>query len=223
MLRKLTTIAAVSALSVVFTIGQAQAAMKLRLTDGATAASVTSLDGDADGVIIFGGPLGNWGINATIGSSKDAIGSATDPQMRILSFNAQNSAAGDTLTIELTDTDFNAGGLNVLVPLLGSINGTDVHELRYRAWVDDGNGEFAKTTALGDTGAFFDTNTHAFSNVPTLDGTYSLTMEIIVTHSNRLLETNFDAGLGAVPEPGSLALLGLGLGLLGVSVRRRRT
>ena len=74
----------------------------------------------------------------------------------------------------------------------------------------------------GDTGEFFSTDTKTFQNSLGLSGAYSLTMLVTIKHDTKDLETSFDAALTRVPEPGTLALLGLGLGLVGVSVRRRQ-
>ncbi len=172
------------------------------------------------------GGLGNFNVVFTGGSSYPALGAQNHPQLDLSSLNVTSlNSGGGTLDIALTQTGFNTsavpgitgfrswfgGGTNGSVDftfLLGTDNDTD--------WTDD-------TTMASWTGL----SSHPFSGsdsffpttMPT--GDYSLTILARITHDAGDA-TSFNAAVEPVPEPGTIALLGVGLaGLVGVGVRRR--
>lgn len=220
-LRTLGVTATVLAVSLA-SLDQAQAVPILRLSSGADVIEVTDNSADdasaIEGVVAFVGGLDGWLISVTTGLSKPAIGSETDPELDLSSVSVSSAVSG-MLVIELTDTDYLGGPL-----MRGSaaIGGTTEGSVSFQTYYGDDNDPFARSNLLTDLGAF---TSWAFSDtagsVLSVDGTYSLTSVVTITHRDAWQTTSFDAAL-KVPEPGSLALLGAGLLVLG-GVRGRRT
>ena len=208
------------ALSIPMTAG---AAMRLTLSDGST--TVTVVDGGANdsnpavGAITYVGTVGtNWTTNVTTGLSKP--NQIVPELMDLNSVNATSLGAG-SLTVMLTDTDFDLGTFDGL--LVAAIGGTVAAggSIDYDAWADAGNAEFGMTTSIlsgshsSPPTAFADSGAAAFSAT----GLFSATLQTVLTHT-RVGTSSYDFAL-RVPEPGTLALLGLGLAGLGFGVRRK--
>ena len=160
----------------------------LRLTDVGTGDTETILG--VGGQVNFNDDLGDWGLNISVGLSKNVSGTATDPELRLTSFSLQSEDNPSTLIIELSDTDFVGTGP---IPFLGSVNGASVVELEYQAYASLTNTHFIQGPMIGDTGLIVDNNTHAFSNTLNLAGPYSLTMVFTVDHTDFNQITQFDA------------------------------
>jgi hypothetical protein len=208
----------------------AEAAFKLRLSTagGASAIIVDQGAGDnantavGEGVISFSGDVGNFTLNFTVGSSKPQIGSASLPQMNLISFNATTSGAPDILTIELTDTDFigplPSANFNTVV------NGTRIPgSLSFAAYLDSTNTEFGTGTEIASFGPLGSGAASAgATTLVTTSAPYSLTMIATVDHLTKGIRdtTTFDANI-SVPEPKMLTLFGIGLLGIGLLARRR--
>jgi hypothetical protein len=210
----------------------ANAAFKIRLSDGITTKTVTDdvmgpsgdFAPDDPGFIIFLGGVGNFNINIATGKSKPFLGSASSPIFGI-DINANSRSGGGTLTIEITDTGFGPS-LNPL-PFLMGMDTPDAASgsVSYQAWVDLTNAEFGTgqlIAAIGPTTAGTAFDLSALGSVPT-DGAYSVTAKFTIVHSAAANQsTDFDAHLTAVPEPASLGMWGLiGLVCAGGAMYRR--
>lgn len=203
--------------------GVVQAAPMLRISDGST--TVTVADGSSDtcgdtrselGVVGLSCSIGSWWLNLVIGIGHDVLGD----QIHLTSLNASSSSGG-TLTVEMTDTDFaNTGGYPTL-SFGGGIGGFSAGTVSYAMYVSDANTAFG-TDALVGSGTGAGAFSASFSDWEAVTGAYSMTLLARITHgwSNYPMSTSFDF-VGRVPEPGTLALLGLGFAGIGFAARRR--
>src|SRR5262245_30208778 len=81
------------------TMHPVEATFKMQLSDGSTTKTVSDnqlgdLTFGTTGLITFGGTIGNFFINITLGSSQPLIGSPTNPVLNITSFSATSSTGG---------------------------------------------------------------------------------------------------------------------------------
>ena len=115
-------------------------------TDGGVGTATTkgvsnTLDGIVvDGVTVYVGSVGTFGVNVTTGQSKPQIGSLDVATLGLNSVTVSTTGAG-SLQIMLTDTDFLLSGINAVWET--SIQGVAGGTVTGRSTVDANNNEFA--------------------------------------------------------------------------------
>jgi len=222
--------------------------MELSLLDGTPADTVVVPDNTAGldlspttGKIIFNGPVGSvFTTNITVGTS-NSPGVVTG-KLQLSSIDVHNDTnVTATLTIKLTDIDFNVPTYLDTLTLRSSFGGTEYNpsvgdEISFQSYADASNVQYGTGTAApfqdfiatpGDVSAGQFSLTGPNTDVNTwfvYSSKYSMTAVVTLTlgpgaEANISGTTSLSGVENGVPEPASLGLLGLGA--LGLFARRR--
>jgi hypothetical protein len=215
----------------------ADAAFRLRISDGTTTVNVT--DSDGDGFVSYSGAIGNFVINFTAGTSKPALPNTQYlANMDITSFDVTSSNGGGTLTVDLTDTGFALAPLPAYY-LTSSATGNTNGSVTFQSIVDmrnSGTDEFTSSGEVNGTtvvstglqgplsGAFGGGSPGDSLRTLAFSGTspFSLTSRTVITLGSNGYSSFDGLTTVAVPAPGGAALLLAGLPFLGVYQWRRR-
>jgi hypothetical protein len=209
--------------------------LRLIQTAGVSAGADSGDISSATGITGFTGPLGDFTLNLATGTTKPAIGTATNPQLQITDFSSTIGDTGGTLLIALTETSFTlpiASALGILDASLTALTGGSVSAV-YEVYLDvvnrhfggagiagvDGSSSFLPFLTASATDPLGGGSTAAADTDPISGplGPYSLTL---VEGANTTAQLTH--GYSQVPEPGFYGLLALGFsGLLFFNRRRK--
>ena len=169
-----------------------------------------------DGSVAMLGALGDWSWNVITGTSSPLIGDEYVDKLDLLSLNT--SGGSGTLYIRLTDTDFDKLLASYTTWFGGATEGT----VSFQSYADASNEAFGKGILLADSG---DISAGAFSGADSgglvMSDPYSLSIYAAITHTGAGDASSFNYFV-KVPEPGTLALFGIGLLGMGLATRKRQ-
>lgn len=176
------------------------------------------------GTLSFSGTIGGFAFTVAVGDTYPAFGAFDEPSMHL---NIFVSGGPGILKVSFTATDFelNPDTVPNFVAFgnVGGAAGASASVLT-EYYTDTTNAEFGTETLIGTGGPF---GPGAFSTTvgPTdfpSTNPFSMTIVGTITHTSATT-TSLDTNLyAAVPEPTSMAILGLGGLLAGCGVARRK-
>ncbi len=187
---------------------QAMAGLRLGIDDGSGGINWTNVlsDGDGDGVLTFAGGVGNMTVDVTTGTTKPAVGSASQPVLGVESLNISGGAG--TVYIQFSDIDFT--GTLPFMSTLTFNNVTGGGTVEATSYFDESNDLYGLDSIIGDHGSFSGSipSADVLYGGPSGSTPYSLTTFLTITHNGPNQLSTSSLQVNAVPEP--LTILGAG-------------
>lgn len=207
---------------IVMAAPSAEAALMMRIDDLSTAGiDVEISDTNGDGLLAYAGSVGTW-TSFSGGVGTQVMGTPDFDAMDLFSLDISGSAG--TLVVSLTDTDF----MRTSSQFTAGVGGTTMGSVSVATYLSTSNTAFDTSmllSSLGDFtagelppgGGFADGDSQQID----VDSPYAITMVATITHSGAGQVSSLDYNI-KIPEPGPLALLGIGLVALVTSRRLSR-
>jgi hypothetical protein len=191
---------------------QAPADILLKATDGVKTVMVD--DHATPGVATYSGIIDNFTLSVDVGTGFPAVGAPYYPILDLTSLDLTTGTTGGTLTISLTETDFDTDA--AFVDFASSIVGNYLNSSAMMStYLDTTNAHFGTNTPLS-SGLL--NNQSGVASAATGAGPFSLT-EIVTVAAGANSLASVDAAI-MVPEPTPLYLLGaalFGLAMIGLA------
>ena len=199
-------------------VSRVEATLILNLDDLSTVGEEATIVG-TDNYVSRSGAYGTWEVNNATGVD---FKSDPNPDLNVTSVSGPETTG--SLVIALTETDvYSAAPNGFIMSYGGTADGTIVFEFYLGSDNDDDWGDdlLMSTVSIDSPGPFSGSDIYIPDSMPT--GPYSLTTVATITHTGSFDATSFNAEIQPVPEPGTIALLGIGLvGLVGSGIRKQR-
>ena len=193
---------------------QLDSGLTIECADGAACDGST-----ADGVVTFNYSGGDFLMSVTTGFGQPVYTDG-NPLLHLNTVNLQLYGGEHTLLIKFSDTGYQLPG-PFMAEFGGLLSGSGA-TLAYAAYYDASNTLFGEGTLIGEVGPLASGQfSGAVSSGEAPDSPYSVTQVLTLKTTGAITTFSGDFEI-SVPEPTTLALIGLSIGLAGFEIRRRQ-